>query len=46
LRAELGVLELLDPGEERVEVEVRDDPGHGHANKCTGRRGRRPADVT
>ena len=40
LRAQLGVLELLDGGVERVEVEVRDDAGNGHANKRTD-----PADV-
>jgi hypothetical protein len=38
LRPELGVLELLDRREERVEIKVRDDSRHCHANKCTGRR--------
>ena len=35
LLAELGILELLDGGVERVEVEMGDDAGHGHANKRT-----------
>ncbi len=35
LLAELGVLELLDRGIERVEIEVRDDARNRHANKRT-----------
>ena len=40
LLAQLGILELLDGRVERVEVEVRDDAGDGHANKRTDRRRR------
>jgi hypothetical protein len=38
LSPKFRVLELLDGCVEGVEVEVSDDPGDGHANKCTGRR--------
>ena len=40
LLTQLGVLELFDGGEERVEVEMGDDAGDGHANKRTGQRRR------